>query len=221
MRDVEVATVLSGAVILECDFAASNPPPQVTWFADDVMVQEVTANNALLFLNGGRYLYIQVLTAEQRIMRYHCSVSNSLYPNPTPMRAPTTYTLTRDLPPDGSVTVYKELGSMAGAVGEELDFIYVAAARGNNNLTTPLGVSCLVRNPLVTLTEREPIVTAILTNAVTDEEQVNFTCQFFRPGFSQDITGTIIISSEDQLVLRLSSLYCYYNCAFMRKACNF
>ena len=201
VRDVEVATVLGGQVVLDCDFSASNPPPQVTWFADDTAVQEMSGPNAVVFLSGGRFLFLQQLTMQQRMMRYHCSVRNSFYLNPMPMRAPTTYTLTGDLPRDDSVTVYMELGSMVGAVGKRLEFIYAAAARrADTGANLPLGITCTPSaNPLVMLPDSTilPIVFATLKDAARDEAQVNFTCQLssLLTGLIQNISGTIIVSS--------------------------
>ena len=200
MRDVEVATVVGGAVSLECDFVASKPSPQVTWFADDVIAQEMPSPNTVLFANGGRYLFLGQLTTAQRMMRYHCSVSNPLYPNPMPMRAPTTYILTGDLPRDNSVNVYKELGSMVGSVGEPLEFIYAAAARRTDGSSIPLGITCPTRDPFVALpaTATMPIVTTTLKDTARNRNQVNFTCQLasLGPGISRNVTGIITVSSE-------------------------
>ena len=200
MRDVEVATVLNGQVALECDFAASNPSPQVTWFANDTSLLEFSGSNPVQFVSGGRFLYLEQISTAQRMMRYHCSVNNSLYPNPMPMRAPTTYTLTGNLPQDNSVSVFFELGSMVGAVGEPLEFIYAATARGTDGDAILLASTCSASaNPLVVLpaTPRLPLVIATLTDVARDEAQVNFTCLLFgRNSVTQTITGTIIVSSE-------------------------
>jgi hypothetical protein len=194
VRDTAIGTVLNGAVSLECDFAASNPPPEVLWFANDVMLAEDTVGNTLLFLEGGRYLYIRALSAAQRMMRYHCAVSNFRDENGMPMRAPTTYTLTGNLTNEG-INVFRELTTVVGSVGEPVQLTYVAAARDADNNRMDFVIRCPTNDPLVTFTgTADAIITAILTDAARNMDQVDFTCQLL--GLSANIMGTIIVSSE-------------------------
>ncbi len=179
VRNVDVGTIENGAVALECDFAASHPPPNVTWFANDVMmIQEVAESrtNRILFLEGGRYLFIQRLTAAQRMMRYHCVVNNFRDENGMPMRAPTTYTLTAGLANPG-INLFKDLGSMVGAVGEPVDFVFAAAAAASaTNTSVTLAVACTSNNLVMLGTIDVFIVPATLTEAARNVDQVNFTC---------------------------------------------
>ena len=86
---MSVATVLEGAVALECDFLATMPVPDVKWYMD----------NGTDVIGVGRYLFINYLTAEQRAAQFHCEVTNALLSS-TPRRAPTIYTLSEDIPED-------------------------------------------------------------------------------------------------------------------------
>ena len=194
MRDVEIGTIVNGAVALECDFATSNPPPQVLWFADETtMLVEDTVTNTQLFLEGGRYLFIRALSAVQRMMRYHCAVNNSRDENGAPIRAPSTYTLTGNLTNEG-VNVFKELTTVVGRVGEPVQLLYIAAVRDADNNRIPFAISCPLNDPLVALTITDFIITARLEDAARNEDQVDFTCQLLGP--NANIMRTIIVSSE-------------------------
>ncbi len=204
VRNVSVGTVQGGTVALECDFAASNPPPEVLWFANDVMVEEVTSGNRILFLEGGRYLFIQRLTAAQQMMRYHCVVNNFRDENTMPMRAPTTYTLTANLAAV-EISVYKDLGSMVGAVGEPLEFVFAAAAANEDGAVITFSPGC-TPNDLVTLTFTDNMVNATLTEAARNEDRVDFTCSLVAigripPGDTDThiLRGSITVSSKFML----------------------
>ena len=198
-RDIPIETVVGGAVTLECDFGASNPAPVVQWFGNGTVIPEDRANgNAILYLDGGRYLYIRALTAAQRTMRYHCEVTNFRDDNDFSMRAPTTYTLDTDLANVG-LTVYKDLGTQVGTVGLQLEFVYVAVNLDADGNFTFIGLSC-PSNSLVTLgITSSYIVTATLQSPAEEMSQVQFNCQvqvFENSTSSVPITGTIIVSSE-------------------------
>ncbi len=172
------------------------------WFANNVMVEEqIMQGNRTQILEGGRYLFIQRLTAAQRMMRYHCVVNNFRDENGMPMRAPTTYTLTANLANAG-VNLFKDLGSMDGAVGDRLEFVFAAAAATQMNTALPLAVSC-IPNDLVTLTNVESsIVIAILKEAARNVERVNFTCTTgsFDPPISRTLLGSITVVSSKFLL---------------------
>ena len=186
---------------MECDFGDSNPPPQVSWFADDTRLQEIQANNDRLFLEGGRYLYIRALTATERGMRYHCEIDN-FRENGMPRRAPTTYILTERLPIAG-INVFKELGIMTAQVGEPIRFLYAAVARDMDDNFVDFTISCPRNDPLVILSVIEQIIMATLREAAGNESQVNFTCQvgiFGSANLPNTITGKIIVSSKSNQV---------------------
>ena len=91
-RTVVETTIVGGPVALRCDFQAVNPPLTVQWYANNALLNEVAGE--VLFLDGGRYLYIQELTVDQREMRYHCEVLNKFL---RARRSPTTYVLTGNI----------------------------------------------------------------------------------------------------------------------------
>ena len=171
----------------------------MTWFANDVMIEkDTTANSEVLFLDGGRYLYIRALTAAERMMRYHCVVNNFRDENGVmPVRAPTTYTLNTDLANEG-ITVYRELGTMSGRVGDTVQFVYAAAARDMNNNRPDVFITCS-SNPFVTFVSSSNLVDVTLTAAAGSEDEVNFTCTLITPppnSYTEDVMGTIIVSSK-------------------------
>ena len=174
-------------------------------FADDVTVEEVTANNDLLFLEGGRYLYIRALTAAQRMMRYHCAVRNFHDENGMPMRAPTTYILTVD-PVNVGFNVYKGLSEMVGEVGTPVQYVYAAVARDEAGDIAPFGVSCPPNHPLLIFLVTEHIINVTLREAARSENLVNFTCQAFGHSINDNIMGTIIVTSEFQIVYTMCDI---------------
>ena len=112
---MSIATVLGGAVALECDFLAAMPVPDVNWYMD----------NGTDVIGVGRYLFICSLTPEQRAAQFHCEVTNALLSS-TPRRAPTIYTLSEDIPEDEFI-VYELPTSYITEVGSTLDVQYAAA----------------------------------------------------------------------------------------------
>ena len=214
VMDVEVQTVVGGAVALECDFTSSNPPPEVQWYADgNTMLEEDTVNdNAILFLDGGRYLYIQALTAAQRMMRYHCEVNNRLL-----TRAPTTYTLNTDLVNVG-LAEYKGLGSKTGRVGEHLRFVYVATNRNAAGDFEFISINCPSHILVTFAIGSRYIITATLTAEAENETEVLFTCALFGSGITLNtkIMGTIVVSSEKHqntsCILCCGTNFCVFPC---------
>ncbi len=196
--DVMVKTVVGGALALECDFTASNPAPEVRWFANSTMLEEDTLhNNALLFLDGGRYLYMRELNAQNRTMLYHCEVVNFHNESGMHLRSPTTYTLSTDLI-DIGLTEYKGLGRKTGRVGEAVQFVYVAAIRDTAGESVVFGITC-ASHLLVKITiGSQYIVTATLTSKAENETEVSFTCELLGFDITEtiEIMGTIIVSSE-------------------------
>ena len=69
-------TVVGGAVALLCDFHQGSPTPEVQWYAVGDPFDKVPENNDVLYVDGGRYLFICQLTAAQRDRTFHCAVTN-------------------------------------------------------------------------------------------------------------------------------------------------
>ncbi len=194
--DIPIETVEGGAVALECDFRASNPLPVVQWFADGaILVEENLLNNAVLYLNGGRYLYIRALTAAQRMMRYHCEVVNFRDENDMRLRAPTTYTLSTELQNTG-ITVYKGLGTQIGRVGESLQFVFAAGSRNVAGDFSLFAIFCSSNAFVSSSVQNNYVITVTLLAAAANETEVAFTCQLLGAGMIMPIMSTIIVSRE-------------------------
>ena len=189
VMDVAVETIQGEAVALECDFAASNPPPKIQWFANETTL--LTVNSLLRFLDGDRYLYIQTLTSSQREMQYHCEVTNFLDENGASIRAPTTYIINTE-PSDDSFVEYKGLGSQVGTVGESLQFVYVAVYLNASGHVIPLEIDC-PSNPYVMSVVNNENITATLLQSAANQTEVTFTCQVLG---NITITGTIVVSGD-------------------------
>ncbi len=194
-----VQMIQGGAVALECDFAASNPPPLVQWFSGpggspgqpSTPVDEDLVNNNILYLDGGCYLFIRALTAEQRGLQYQCEVTN--FNN---RRAPTHYTLNTDLESEG-LTTYLELGTQIGRIGSSVRFVYAGANRDSTGAFVAFGVHCPSTSGLNFQTANQYVVTATFGEGAEDQTEVVFTCHLLGNGLGNvEITGTIIVSGE-------------------------
>lgn len=127
INEVQIKTILGGAVAIECDVLDAVPAPLIEWFADDqLLASGPSVFSPLLYVDGGRYLYIQSLTEQQRNVQYHCEVANQL--GYLRAIAPTTYTLDGDINMH-TVTVYKPLETLLITLGdtEQKVMYYVAA----------------------------------------------------------------------------------------------
>ncbi len=196
MSDVQVQTLVGGPVALECDFLGSNPLPVVFWYINGTAMEEDRLNNTLLYLEGGRYLYLQELTTAQRMIPYHCSVfvDNVHRGNIIEIRAPTTYRLDTDIMSVG-LHVYKELGTQTGRVGDRIRFVYVAGNRNTAGSFEMFQISCS-SNPLVTLiVGNRYVITATLTSEAENETRVTFTCTLSGSSLNTEIMGSIMVSS--------------------------
>ena len=157
IRTVQVQTVEGGSVAMECDFLDAKPSPIVEWFMNNgTMPIPVTEDeNQVLYLDGGRYLFIRVLTAEQRSSFFHCEVANA-YLGTMPQRSPTTYSLEEDLPL-GMLQVYRPVQGMTVIQGRPAVVVYAAASRRLLGASTiflschslPDGVSVSISNNVV------------------------------------------------------------------------
>ena len=115
---VEVATIVGGAVTLECDIRASNPAPTIVWFANTNEIDPVLPND-VLYVDEGRYLFIRVLTNTQRNQQYYCEARGLLLNN-TVVRSPITYTLTGEIPVGTLMRYRPDLGTTVFKVGDPL-----------------------------------------------------------------------------------------------------
>ena len=190
-REAEVATIVGGDVALECAINPSNPPPNITWFANDVMITE---SSRVQFLEERRYLYIQGLTAAERGMRYHCEVNNFLE-NGMPIRAPINYTLNADIA-NGSIIVYKNQSTVSSGIGVSVQVVFVAAARRKDGTQAPVSIDCMNTNLVIFGSRTDTFIAVTLTPAARSMVQVDFMCSLFAPGNipSRDVFGTIIVS---------------------------
>ncbi len=181
-----IPTVQGGAVALECDFSASNPHPVMQWFSGpggspgqpSTMVQEDVVDNNILYLDGGRYLFIQALTAEQRGMRYQCEVTN--FNNG---RAPTIYTLNTDL--NEVLTTYLQLGTQVGRIGgSDVRFVYAGTNQDSAGSFVQFGINCPSNAHVNFVTASKYVIMATLTPLAMDRTEKVFTCELFGSGLS-------------------------------------
>ena len=194
-----------GSISLVCDVLTGNPPPQIEWFANGVLLQENLTGNSLLFLDRGRILYIRSLSAEQRSATYHCEVVVAL--TGERLRDPNTFTISLELFSANAIREYLFLTSIvrggAGDVGVPVDFVYSAAARDEAGNRIELELSC-PSTPVVDLSVSDQfVVTATLLR--TPENGFNEVFMCFVGGFgldNQQVFGSISLPCE--FLLRLS-----------------
>ena len=150
-RMVSVPAFEGQAVALECDFLPSIPPPTIRWFSDTRnRIDPVEAQNAILYLEGGRYLFIRELTAAQLMGEYHCEAMVSGQTDP--VVAPTTYMLNATLPPSINPVEYKQIGNITAAIGARISFVYAASFHMANSMFATLSLDCsLPAKPSLTI----------------------------------------------------------------------
>ena len=200
---MQTPTIVEGPVALRCDYRAINPPPGpntiVQWSSSSdgssfsVVDQQPDplAGRRVLYLDEGRYLYIEALTEEQRNMRYRCSVTLM---NGAIMISQITYTLNHDLP-DGELVVYRELGTETVELMDnngQAMLVYASAAR-NGNIRAPIAISCPAAFPVSVF-----VVTVPVTS--DSETPMTITCSLVGgPASPSIINGTVIITGELQV----------------------
>ena len=124
-------------VALECDVLDANPSPVIEWFRTSVAnnrdadpsdrIVEVTASNAVRFLEGGRYLYMRDLTDALLSETYYCAVTNTLI-HQTRVSG-TGYSFNVSGLEGQSKYEYKPIGNVTAFIGEmDIEISYVAAA---------------------------------------------------------------------------------------------
>ena len=129
---------------MECDVLDARPKPEIQWFTNGsrTPISEVRDQNQILYLDGGRYLFIRQMTALQRMNSYHCEVVNA-YLNQTHVRAPITYLLSSNIS-NRALEVYRPVNELHHATsGEEVTYVYAAAQVEQDRVTaSPLSLSC-------------------------------------------------------------------------------
>ena len=128
-ENVFIPVALASDVALECDVQPSNPPPQIKWRRDGSLIVETgRENNLVRFLDGGRYLYMRMLSQTDLASTYRCEVTNALLDRTVP--APTAYQLFNNLT-QGVLKDYKEIGNLTAFVGNtSFEFAYVGGVFG-------------------------------------------------------------------------------------------
>ena len=129
--EVSVPVALNSDVALECDVLGVNPPPQIKWYNDTGVIQEVRQGNNVRFLDGGHYLYMRSLQAPHLKQQYYCTITNANLIQE--ISAPTRYLLTDNLT-QGELMDYKQIGNQLAFVGNaSFEFAYIGGTFGNNN----------------------------------------------------------------------------------------
>ena len=64
-------------VALLCDIPSACPPPVIEWWDDNGLIPDVPDMD-VRYVNGGQYLVIRELTAEQISRTYRCRVTNAV-----------------------------------------------------------------------------------------------------------------------------------------------
>ena len=128
--EVPVPVALNSDVALECDVLDAKPPPQMKWYDNTGVIQEVTRNNRVRFLDGGRYLYLRELSSSHLEQRYYCAVTNVNLNKR--ISAPTRYVLTDNLT-QGVLIDYKQIGDLIAFFGNRsIEFAYVGGVFGES-----------------------------------------------------------------------------------------
>ena len=128
--EVPIPVALNSDVALECDVLDAEPPPQIKWYNDTGAIQEVTRNNKVRFLDGGRFLYLRTLDSSHLEQQYYCAVTNVNLNKE--ISAPTRYVLIDNLT-QGVLIDYKQIGDLTAFVGNtSIEFAYVGGVFGEH-----------------------------------------------------------------------------------------
>jgi hypothetical protein len=142
-NNVQLRTIVGGAVAMECDFLDGSPRPQISWFRDNVNTP-IAMSATVMILEGGRYLLITSLSAEERTSSFHCAATNTLLD--TTVTSPTTYTLDRDLE-IGSLETYLPERPVTVTLGEPVEVVYAVSSRisaGRGIVSVPCSDSAMM-----------------------------------------------------------------------------
>ena len=89
-----LGAAIGGSVAMECDFLEGIPRPQIQWFLGNATISEFRTGTAILYVEGGRFLFIRHMQQQHRRFLFHCAVTQTV--NNTFIlyqRAPISYSL--------------------------------------------------------------------------------------------------------------------------------
>lgn len=184
---VTLATTIGGSVAMECDFLEGIPRPQVEWYMNDDPVSEIREETAILYVEGGRFLFIRFLQAWQQYSLFHCAVIQTIN-NTTILsqRAPISYNLRGSIPYDTLVVYLGDRSfNMVAEEPEPVEVVFAAAYRStifsmsSSQFVYLLYQSCLssVQGTGVAITFVSDVV--LMYSGLADAGQWNFTCDAF------------------------------------------
>ena len=186
-----MSAFVNQSVALECDFLPSIPPPTIRWFDNTRRIDPMEAQNAILYLEGGRYLFIRELTADQSMGEYHCEAMVSGQTDP--VVAPTMYILNATLPPPNTLIEYKQIGNITAAIGARISFVYAASFRASSMLAT-LSLDCrLPAKTSVTVGIANRVAGTINSVPAPTGSDTMFTIDCDVLGASRRTSGTLFI----------------------------
>ena len=198
---MEIATIESGAVTLECDIEAANPAPMIAWVANTSDFPRAPPNS-VLYVDEGRYLFIRVLSDMQRNQQYYCEARGLLLNN-TIERSPITYTLTGEIA-IGTVMRYRiDLGTAVFKVGDPLLRLpYALSARDDDGSVGSAAVTACTSDDI----DENQISFANLANLLVtfadlmpplDNTEVAYTCGILSSAQEAgSVTGTLILGRK-------------------------
>ena len=196
----EIATIVGGAVTLECDIGAANPAPTIIWFANTNEFPPAPPNS-VLYVDEGRYLFIRVLTDTLRNQQYYCEARGLLLNN-TIDRSPITYTLTGEIP-TGTLMRYREnLGTSVFKVGDDtLILPYALAAREDDGSIGSAAVTgCtsddIDENQIMFGNSANLLVTVEDLMPPLENTEVTYTCGILSTQDASSVTGTLILGRK-------------------------
>jgi hypothetical protein len=172
-NNVQLRTIVGGAVAMECDFLDGSPRPQISWFRDNVNTP-IAMSATVMILEGGRYLFISALSAEERASFYRCTATNTLLA--TSQASRTTYTLDGDLEVN-SVETYLPERPVTATLGVDEIVVYAASSRistGRGIISVLCDTSAMMVGVSVTVTGL--VLTFSGLAGVESNRQVNITC---------------------------------------------
>ncbi len=168
---------------MECDVVDARPYPEILWhFNDDTTpIAEVTNQNSILYLEGGRYLLIRQLTAQQRMGRFHCEVVNAFL-SFTAVRAPTTYLLSGSIFMN-TLTLYKPVEQITATVGETVTYVFPVAVRSGSGTALTIALSCSSFPGGITRVVND-IVVIVSGFSAARREPLSIVCQIMGTGIT-------------------------------------
>ena len=163
---------------MECDVLPASPRPQIQWFnSGSIRIEEV--GHDVIYLEDGRFLFIQRLTAMQRTSSFHCEVVNAFLDSSMPQRSPTTYTLEGSIPLN-TLETYIGDRSVTVTLGEPVQVVLAAAFPLTNGQSGQIVLTCTVAVnmiPGVTVTITDDVVAVFNGVGTEANRQLNVTCE--------------------------------------------